>query len=240
MPWTPARAVGALLFVGLTAGGALALSAWRVDPGPLPVIAGATTTAKAPPEGGPTTTAAPPAPTTTTSTPEPPLTGPVRLNASSRFDLRGVGPVEAGMTVHQAEEATGLRFGLTAMPATNGRCSSAAPAGIAGLTFVIVAPGGATAGDPKAGTVARGSATDAAFATVSGARVAMTIDEARRLYAGRYEEVRFGRGGIALTIRGRSEADRDFGVRIESTDGRAVTSVSSGRSASLAAPDGCA
>ena len=68
----------------------------------------------------------------------------------------------------------------------------------------------------------------------------LSLAEARALYAGRYEELRFGKAGVALTIKGRSGADRDFGVRIESTDGQKVTSISSGHLAALAAPDGCA
>ena len=246
MPWTPARVVGTLVVAGLTAGAALVLSSGRVEaPPPDSVAAGGTTTIAAPEAGGeeaPATTAAAPAPapSTTTSTTEPPLAGPVRLGPTSRFDLRGVGPVEAGMTVHEAEQASGLRFTLTPMPATNGRCSSAKPAGLDGLTFIVTAPGGATATDAKAGTIARAAATVAPFATVSNARVGAPLTEARSIYAGRYEEVRFGRGGVALTVKGRSGGDADKGVRIESTDGQSITSLASGLLAALAAPDGCA
>jgi hypothetical protein len=143
------------------------------------------------------------------------------------------------MTVHQAEQAAGLRFRLTAMPATNGRCSSATVEGIDGLTFIVAAPGGAAAGDAKAGTLARAAATEPPFATVSNARVGATLAEARSLYAGRFEEIRFGRSGVALTVKGRSGGDADKGVRIESTDGQLVTSLASGLLTALAAPDGC-
>ena len=177
--------------------------------------------------------------TTTTTAAEAPLTGPVRLASTSRIDLRGVGPVEAGITVHAAEQAAGLRFRLSAMPATSGRCSSATVEGIDGLTFVVVAPGGAAATDAKAGTIVRASATVAPFSTVSNARVGATLAEARSLYAGRFEEARFGRAGVALTIKGRSGGDADKGVRIESTDGESVTSLSSVLLTALAAPDGC-
>lgn len=249
MPWTPARVVGTLVVAGLTAGASLVLSSGRIEPDPQPdqVAAGAAPTTSAPAgategEGEATPTSAPgaSAPSTTTSTTEPPLSGPVRLVPTSRFDLRGVGPVEAGMTVHEAEQASGLRFTLVAMPATNGRCSSATPAGLDGLTFVVTAPGGAAAADAKAGTISRAAATVAPFATVSNARVGATLAEARSLYAGRYEEVRFGRGGVALTVKGRSGGDADKGVRIESTDGQLVTSLASGLLTALAAPDGCA
>ena len=247
VPWTPARVVGTLVVAGLTAGAALVLSESRVEVPPLPpeeVATGDATTTTPPADAADgdddepaatTTTAAP----TTTTTSEVPIAGPVRLVTSSRFDLRGIGPVEAGMTVHEAEQAAGLRFTLSPMPATNGRCTSATPAGLDGLTFIVTAPGGATSGDPKAGTISRVTATVAPFATVSNAKVGATLEEARAIYAGRYEEVRFGRGGVALTIRGRSGADTDKGVRVESTDGRLVTSVASGLLTALAAPDGC-
>ena len=245
MSWTPARIGGTLVVAALTAGASLVLSSGGVEPGDdrLRTDAASATTAPGaaagPDEEGasPTTTAA--ERPTTTSTTEVPLTGPVRLVTSSRFDLRGVGPVEAGMTVHEAEQASGLRFTLAPMPATNGRCSSATPAGIEGLAFIVVAPGGATATDPKAGTIARATATAAPFATVSNAKVGATLAEARSLYAGRFEEVRFGRGGVALTVKGRSGSDTDKGVRIESTDGQRVTSLASGLLTALSAPDGC-
>jgi hypothetical protein len=242
VPWTPARVVGTIVVAGLTAGAALVLSDARVEV-PDRVEAGATTTttpAPADEDGASSSTTAAPASSTTTTSVEPPLTGPVRLVSTSRFDLRGVGPVEAGMTVHEAEQATGLRFTLTAMPTTNGRCSSATPAGLDGLTFIVAAPGGAAATDAKAGTIARAQATVAPFATVSNARVGATLAEARSIYAGRFEETRFGRGGVALTVKGRSGGDADKGVRIESTDGQQVTSLASGLLTALAAPDGCA
>ena len=240
MPWTPARVAGTVAVAGLTAGVALVLSSGRVEPGDGRLDAGAggaaATTTAAPPV---TTTTAPSGPTTTTTEAEAPIDGPVRLVGTSRFDLRGVGPVEAGMTVHEAEQAAGLRFTVAAMPDTNGRCSSATPAGLEGLSFIVVAPGGAAATDAKAGTIARAMATVPPFATVSNARVGATLAEARTLYAGRYEEVRFGRGGVALTVKGRSGGDADKGVRIESTDGSSVTSLASGLLTALAAPDGC-
>ena len=243
MPWTPARVVGTLVVAGVMAGAAVVLSDARIEaPPPDDLTVGATTTTAA--EGAtdpaaPATTAPAPA-STAPSTTEVPLPGPVRLVPTSRFDLRGVGPVEAGMTVHEAEQASGLRFTLSPMTATNGRCSAATPAGLDGLAFVVIAPGGAAATDAKAGTIARAAATVPPFATVSNARVGSTLDEARSLYAGRYEEIRFGRGGVALTVKGRSGADADKGVRIESTDGRQVTSLASGLLTALAAPDGCA
>jgi hypothetical protein len=242
MPWSPARVVGTLVVGGLIAGAAWTLAGWRAEVPPLAheeadVAASSSTTAPAasakPAAVATTTTTA--APTTTT---EPPLSGPVRLLPTSRFDLRGVGPIEAGMTVHEAEEASRLRLALAPIQATGGRCSTAAA--IDGLQLVVIAAGGPTATDPKAGTITRSTATAASFSTVSGAHVGATLDEARGIYAGRYDELRFGRTGVALTIKGRSAADRDFGVRIESTDGQKVTSISSGHLAALAAPDGCA
>lgn len=241
--WTPARVVGTLVAAGLTAGAALALSSGRVEPPPERLdAAGSTTTTTAPSstEGDEAVTTTAPAPSSTTTTTEVPIRGPVRLVETSRFDLRGVGPVEAGMTVHEAEQTAGLRFSLAPIAGTDGRCSTATPAGLDGLTFVIAAPGGATASDPKAGTIVRAAATVEPFATVSNVRVGATLAEARSVYAGRFEEVRFGRGGVALTVKGRSGGDADKGVRIESTDGQSVTSLASGLLTALAAPDGCA
>lgn len=244
MSWTPARVAGTLVVAGLTAGVSLVLSSGRVEQDRAQVTAGGgspTTTVRSPAAAGAESTTTAPAPTSTVAptTTEPPLRGPVRLVTTSRFDLRGVGPVEAGMTVHEAEKASGLRFTLSPMPATNGRCSSATPAGLDGLTFIVTAPGGAAATDPKAGAIARAAATVAPFATVSNAKVGSTLADARSIYAGRYEEVRFGRGGVALTVKGRSGGDADKGVRIESSDGKQVTSLASGLLTALAAPDGC-
>ena len=244
MPWTPARIVGTAVVGSLIAGTAWLLAGWQVEAPPFHgdgsgVAASGSTTApsaEASSAASTTTTTTAPA-TTTTATTEPPLPGPVRLAPTSRFDLRGVGPIEAGMTVHEAEQASGVRLVLSPIQATSGRCSSAAA--IDGLAFTVLAPGGATENDPKAGTIARGIATAPTFSTVSGARVGQALAEVRGIYAGRFEEARFGRTGVALTIKGRSAADRDFGVRIESADGQKVSSISSGRLAALAAPEGC-
>ena len=241
MPWSPVRIVGTAVVGTLIAGTAWVLASWDAEVPPFEpeasdVAAGGSTTTVADDDGESTTTAPTTVPATTTTT-EPPLPGPPRLVPTSRFDLRGVGPIEAGMTVHDAEQASQVRLALSPIAATSGRCSTAGA--IDGLQFTVLAPGGATSGDPKAGTIARGVATVPSFATVSGARVGQSLDEVRGIYAGRFEELRFGRTGVALTIKGRSAADRDFGVRIESTDGQRVTSIASGRLTALAAPDGC-
>ncbi|HVF32020.1 MAG TPA: hypothetical protein VM933_03185 [Acidimicrobiales bacterium] len=133
--------------------------------------AGATTTTEV-------TTTLPP---TTTAAPRPPIEGPVRLlEESSRFDAPGVGPVEAGMTVNEAEQAAGRRFAITGHdPAA--RCFTAEPEGVLGLRFTVQGP----VADPFEGRVVRAEATDSTWSTVAGARVGSSVAEVRRLYGRR-------------------------------------------------------
>jgi hypothetical protein len=202
------------------------------------VTAGSTTTV-------PTTTPPPP---TTTTVPLPPITGPVRLDERSRLDGPGVGPVEAGMTLGEAEQAAGRRFTVTGHDDPTVRCYSASPDGLVGLALTVQGP----ADDPRAGKVVRVEATASTWSTVSGARVGSTVDEVRRLYNNRLDKSATTTtarrssgvttttvppaGLLTVTVRRGSQT---FAVGFATSERQIVTAVYSGDAAAVKDPAGC-
>lgn len=187
-------------------------------------------------EAGATTTVAgaEPAPaTTTTSTtaPLPPIAGPVRLTETSEIDGRGIGPVEAGMTVAEAEQSAGRRFTIAGRDDAGDRCYETSPEGLVGLRFTVQGP----AADPRAGRIVRAEVVDSTWQTVSGARVGQSEDEVRRVYGGRVSE---DRASSLLTVAVK-DGGRSFAVGFVMSERGLVTSIRSGEAAAVAQPEGC-
>ena len=196
----------------------------------------------------PPTTAPPPS--TTTTIPRPPINGPVRLEPTSKFDAPGVGPIEAGMTVNEAEQAAGRRFTVSGHdPAA--RCYVAEPEGVLGLRFTVQGP----VGDPYEGRIVRAEATDSTWSTVSGARVGSSVDEVKRLYGRRLTSP----STVAPTTTARStsrsttttvppaslltvalrEGGKDYAVGFQTSERQVVTEIRSGDLAAVRDLAGC-
>ena len=187
---------------------------------------------------GPASSAGPSTTTSSTST-----TAPERLDEASTLDVRGVGPVEAGMTIKSAERAAGRTFTVTEFDTFDGRCYYAEPDGLRGLAFLVIAPGDRPPRDPKDGEIASVTATaNSPFRTVSGARVGSTADEVRRLYPERLREQphEYEQGGVYLTFEPETVRDRAFGMRFEVGADGIVQSITSGDGEAITLPEGCA
>ena len=170
-------------------------------------------------------------------------TAPERLDERSTLDVRGVGPIEAGMTLKTAERVGGRTFTVTEFETFGGGCYYAEPDGLPGLVLTIVSAGDQPPRDPKDGEVASVTAIEnSPFRTVSGAKVGSTADEIRRLYPKglRQDPHEYQEGGIYLTFEPQTVRDRAFGVRFEVGADGIVQSITSGDAQSIRAPEGCA
>lgn len=188
--------------------------------------------------GGTTTTtaagASPPAdavPATTTTEALPAITGPVRLDERSGLDGRGIGPVEAGMTVAEAEQAAGRRFTIEGRDDPGDRCYTATPEGLVGLRFRVQGP----ADNAREGRVVRVEAVDSAWATVSGARVGQSVAEIRKTY-GRRVTGDEKQGLLTVAVK---DGGRTFAVGFVTSERGVVTEMRSGDAAAVAQPEGC-
>lgn len=188
----------------------------------------------------PETTSLGMASTTTTAA----TTEPEQLTGASRFHVRGVGPIEAGMTVREAERVVGRVLTITAFETFEGVCYYAHLDVPPALSFVILAPGDGrrAPSDPKDGIIGRVSTSEPQWRTVSGANVGSTIEEVRRLYPDRLrdEPHQYQDMGRYLTVEPSSASDRAFGIRFEVGDSQVVDVIHSGRADVISYVEGCA
>jgi hypothetical protein len=186
-----------------------------------------TTTTTSPRAAGSSTTSAP---ATTSTVPLPPIAGPVRLDERSRFDGRGVGPVEAGMTVGEAEQAAGRRFEIE-RDDDGAACYAATVDGLPGLRVTVKGP----AGDPREGKVVKVEASDSTWATVSDVRLGSTEAEVRRAYGSR---AMASADATTYTVSVK-DGGQSYAVVFVMSERKVVTSLRSGEAAAVAAPEGC-
>lgn len=179
----------------------------------------------------PTTTTTALVPSTTTTAPLPPITGPVRLNERSALDGRGIGPVESGMTITEAEQAAGRRFRVVDREDAADRCYAAVPEGLVGLRFVVEG----TDADPREGRIMRVEAVDSGWATVSDARVGSSVTEVRRIYGRRLR----GKEADGLLTVPVSDGGRSFAVGFVTSQRGVVAELRSGDAKAVAQPEGC-
>lgn len=207
------------------------LAADRPEPQPTVVASGPTATSAGPTTGEPagaTTTTAPAVTTTTEALP--PIAGPVRLDERSRFDGRGVGPVEAGMTVAEAEQAAGRRFTVERDDA-GAACFAASIDGLPGLRVVVKGP----VPQGRQGRIVKVEASDSTWSTVSGVRVGSSEAEVRRAYGSR---AKASPDGATFTVSVK-DGGQEYGVVFVMSERQVVTALRSGEATAVAAPDGC-
>jgi hypothetical protein len=161
-----------------------------------------------------TTTTAAPAPTTVAA----PLT----------LGLRGVGPVQVGMTL--AEAAAALGAPLRDLGAPTKACTLYGPErGFDGLSFLVAE-----------GIVARADVTAGSTTTDEGVTIGQTEAEAQRRYGNRLRVTPhdFSIGGHYLTLVPTDRADAGYRLVLE-TDGVRVTSMRAGRLPEVEYTEGC-
>mgnify|MGYP001827510138 CR=1 FL=1 len=164
-------------------------------------------------------TAAPTTLATTTTTEPPPLT------VDDPLTTGGLGEVRLGMTVGEAEVASG-RLMDAAPGDEESPCYEVTARDLAGVRFVVI--------DGRIRVI---DVRDTGFATSSGARIGMTADEIRTLFGERIDETPID-GSSALTFVPSDATDPARVVFF--TDGAAVTRMLSGTVPNVLSLDACA
>ncbi len=165
-------------------------------------------------------TAAPPTTLPTTTTTEPPP-----LTVDDALTTAGLGEVRLGMTVGEAEVASGRLMDLPA-GVEESPCYEVTARDLPGVRFVVV--------DGRIRVI---DVRDAGFATSSGARIGMSADEIRTLFGERIDETPI-EGSSALTF---VPSDANDPARVVFlSDGTAVTRMLSGTVPHVLSLDACA
>jgi hypothetical protein len=234
------NAAGTVLVVVLVVGGG-AMWAGRAgvqlpggvvnQPRPSPAI---TPPVTSPPSSTTPSTSTSPAPTSTL--PGPPPDTPGRLSLGSRVTATGIGPVQVGMSVPQAEGAGGVRLQRT-MDEYYPRCWYVVPKGwpkVHDHDLLVDRVGFMITG----GTIARIDVWAGSIATREGIRIGSTERQVQRAYPGRITVThdRFGVRQLRFTPPGHA------GYRILfQSDGRQVTRFRAGKVTQVVNYDeGCA
>lgn len=158
---------------------------------------------------------------------------PERLDASATLGLRGLGPVEAGMSLAAAEQAAGVPLSYEASAAGEGGCGYASPPpglGLDDVSFMVLD-----------GVVARVDVDGPSIATVSGSRVGDAESEVLTTYGDRLrvDPHPYESDGHYLVYEPTSAADADYRLIFE-TAGGVVTTMRSGLSYAVDYIEGCA
>ena len=179
-------------------------------------------------------------PTTTTTTPGGAATA-EPLTTRSRFHFRGVGPVRAGMTVREAEQAAGVSFQISDFEVFDGHCYYARVDGLENLSFMAGSAGGnPPPTDPRDGVILRAEARGGPWRTVEGVDVGSTEDDVTAAYSGIQTEPHvYQSGGHYLTISG-TGPDAGHGIRFETTPELVVEDIFSGQASAIMFVEGCA
>jgi hypothetical protein len=152
------------------------------------------------------------------------------LTEESRLGTNGIGPVIVGMTVKQAEAASGRTFKWD--NSSGDICTYASPNGIKGLSFMVIR-----------GVIERVNITNPKMFTLSGAKIGDTEARIKQLYPGQIKVTPHpytgGRGGKYLTFYPKDQQDKQYRLIFETRNGK-VTFFRGGYSGAVEAIEGCA
>jgi hypothetical protein len=167
------------------------------------------------------------------------------LTADTPIDLRGIGPIEAGMTLAEAERAAGVDLVPQYFEDFGGLCYFATAAGLEeDFILMVRSSGSEPVDDPRDGVIARVSATsdmESPAQTLSGIGIGSSEEDVYASYPGRIESQphMYIEGGHYLTYVPRDTADQGFRVRFF-TDGEVVRDIHAGDAEASGAVEGCA
>jgi hypothetical protein len=152
-----------------------------------------------------------------------------KLTEASQLGTNGLGPVLVGMTVAQAQKASGRKF-ITGNVDEGNSCNYSRPAGLSGVSFMVID-----------GVIARTDVDrESQVTTFRGAKVGDSEARIKSLYGSQItvEPHQYVRNGHYLVFTPRDRADRSFRVIFE-TDGKKVTRFRSGRLPEVSYVEGC-
>jgi hypothetical protein len=135
------------------------------------------------------------------------------LTESSRLGTNGIGPVQVGMTIAQAEAKSGRRF-VAEVPGRGG-CGYAVVKGLGGVNFMVIN-----------GVIERVDISNPKVMTLSGAKIGDSEGRVKTIYPDQIKtEIHpyTGRsGGKYLIFQPQDRADRNYRVIFETTNGKVV------------------
>jgi hypothetical protein len=154
-----------------------------------------------------------------------------KLTETSQVGTNGIGPVLVGMTIAQAEKASGRKFDTeTYDPSLGNTCRYSTPQGLAGVGFMVV--------DNR---IARADVwANRKITTFSGAKIGDSEARIKQLYGNQIvvQQHEYRPKGHYLVFVPKDKADQKFRVVFE-TDGQKVTQFRSGRLPEVSYVEGC-
>jgi hypothetical protein len=171
---------------------------------------------------------------------------PETLTADTPLDLYGIGPIEAGMTLAEAEAASGVAFDAPGIDHFGRHCYYANAKGLEDdFVLTVQAPGSEPVDKPEDGIVVYVSvnpAMESPARTLSGIGIGSTEDEVYDTYAGQIESAPHEIfDGHYLTLVPRDASDQEYAVTF-ATDEQVVREIRAGFADDIRAADitGCA
>lgn len=158
----------------------------------------------------------------------------------ARVNIRGVGPLAAGMTIAEVRAVLGAAL-VTSEFDTFDRYCFYGDTGVPGINLLIVGPGGGQAASPEDGVIARVQVSEPGIKTISGIQVGSTVEEVRAAYGDRLVEEPHEydpESGLYQTLYG-TDSDAGYGVRFVSGDG-IVETIHAGTAEAIQYVEGCA
>jgi hypothetical protein len=152
------------------------------------------------------------------------------LTAESRLGTNGIGPVHTGMTVKEAESASGRRF-IVDKPSLGNSCTYATARGLNGVSFMVIK-----------GIIERVDISDRTIMTLRGAKIGDSVQRIKTLYPNQIKTTPhpYGRGPGShyLTFVPRDREDQDYRLIFETSQGN-VTRFRGGRLPEVDYIEGC-
>jgi hypothetical protein len=136
------------------------------------------------------------------------------LSESSRLGTNGIGPVQVGMTIAQAEAKSGRKF-VAEVPARGGSCAYAVAKGLDGVNFMVIN-----------GVIERVDISNPKVMTLSGAKIGDSDARVKTVYPDQIKTEAHpytGRsGGKYLIFQPQDRADQNYRVIFETANGKVV------------------
>jgi hypothetical protein len=168
------------------------------------------------------------------------------LTSDTPLDLYGIGPIEAGMTLAEAERTADVDFTVHNFVDHNRVCFHVTADGMEeDFVIRVVSPDGEPLEEPGDGVIATVSVDrlmESPAETLSGVGIGDTEQEVFDTYSAELvasEPHVYVEGGHYLFFVPRDPADRDYNVKFD-TDGEVVTAISVGDADHTRAVEGCA
>lgn len=151
------------------------------------------------------------------------------LTEESRLGTNGIGPVRVGMTVNEAEAASGRKF--KRYQDYGESCTYVSPIGIDGLSFMVIR-----------GIIERVDINSSKMFTLRGAKIGDSETRIKQLYPGQIKTTPHPytgrRGGKYLTFYPKDREDQSYRLIFETQNGK-VQRFRGGRLPSVDAIEGC-